>query len=84
MTATILWINAPFMAIAFALWVGVPMWLVLRHPDRHPGETRVVPEYLKHHPHFKHHPAVAPVAGPAPVRRERWEDTAGHELQPAP
>jgi len=26
------------LAIPFlALWIGVPMWLVLRHPDRGPG-----------------------------------------------
>ncbi|MGH8961472.1 MAG: hypothetical protein ACRDWT_09720 [Jatrophihabitantaceae bacterium] len=46
MIAEFLWINIPLMALAFALWVGVPMWLVLRHPDKDPGETRTVPGYL--------------------------------------
>jgi hypothetical protein len=48
MTAEFLWINIPLMVLAFALWVGVPMWMVLRHPDRHPRETRAVPAYLQH------------------------------------
>ncbi|HLH81815.1 MAG TPA: hypothetical protein VKV38_00985 [Trebonia sp.] len=47
MTAEFLWINIPLMVLAFALWVGVPMWMVLRHPDRHPRETRTVPVYLR-------------------------------------
>ena len=47
MTAEFLWINIPLMAIAFALWVGIPMWLVLRHPDEDPRKTRTVPVYLR-------------------------------------
>ncbi len=46
MAVEFLWINVPLMALAFALWVGVPMWMVLRHPDRHPQETRTMPAYL--------------------------------------
>jgi hypothetical protein len=47
MTAEFLWINIPLMALAFALWVGIPMWMVLRHPDKDPRETRLVPAYLR-------------------------------------
>jgi hypothetical protein len=47
MTAEFLWINIPLMALAFALWVGIPLWLVLRHPDKDPRETRTVPAYLR-------------------------------------
>ena len=47
MTAEFLWINIPLMTLAFALWVGIPLWLVLRHPDRDPRETRTVPAYLR-------------------------------------
>jgi hypothetical protein len=47
MTAEVLWITIPLVVLAFALWVGVPMWIVLRHPDRRPGETRIVPVYLR-------------------------------------
>ena len=47
MTATFLWINIPLMVLAFALWVGIPMWMVLRRPDRDPRETRTVPAYLR-------------------------------------
>jgi hypothetical protein len=46
-TAEFLWINIPLMALAFALWTGIPLWLVLRHPDRHPRETRAIPLYLR-------------------------------------
>lgn len=45
MTVVFLWINIPLMVLAFALWVGVPLWLVLRHPDRHPRAA--VPAYLQ-------------------------------------
>jgi hypothetical protein len=47
MIAEFLWINIPLMVLAFALWVGVPMWMVLRRPDRDPRETRTVPAYLR-------------------------------------
>ena len=47
MSAQVLWMNIPLMVVAFGLWVGVPLWLVLRHPERHPGENRAVPAYLR-------------------------------------
>jgi len=28
--------NIPLMILFFALWVGIPMWLVLRRPDAGP------------------------------------------------
>lgn len=61
MTAEFLWINIPLMVLAFALWVGVPMWMVLRHPDRHPRETRTVPAYLRQRAEASARPAVLPV-----------------------
>ena len=47
MTAEFLWINVLLMALFFALWVGVPMWMSFKRPDRHPRETRTVPAYLR-------------------------------------
>ncbi len=47
MTAEFLWINIPLMALFFALWVGVPMWMIFKRPDRDPRETRTVPAYLR-------------------------------------
>jgi hypothetical protein len=47
MTAEFLWINTPFMALFFALWVGVPMWMIFKRPDRDPRNTRTVPVYLR-------------------------------------
>lgn len=49
MTAEFLLTNIPLMVLAFALWVGIPMWMIFRHPDRHPRETRTIPQYLRHH-----------------------------------
>jgi hypothetical protein len=35
--STMLWVNI-LLAIPFiALWAGIPMWLVLKRPDRKPG-----------------------------------------------
>jgi hypothetical protein len=34
MTWTLL--DIPLMVLFFALWAGIPLWLVLRHPDRKP------------------------------------------------
>jgi hypothetical protein len=50
MSAQVLWMNIPLMIVAFGLCVGVPLWLVLRHPDGHPRETRTVPAYLRMQP----------------------------------
>jgi hypothetical protein len=33
---TALLYNIPLMVLFFALWVGVPMWLVIRRPDTGP------------------------------------------------
>ena len=29
-------LNIPLMVLFFALWAGIPMWLVLKRPDRKP------------------------------------------------
>ena len=42
-----LWLNIPLMFIAFGLWVGIPLWIVARYPDRHPRLSRAVPAYLR-------------------------------------
>jgi hypothetical protein len=36
---TWLLLNIPLMVLFFALWAGIPMWLVRRHPDREPAFT---------------------------------------------
>jgi hypothetical protein len=46
MSALVLWINIPLMVLAFGLMVGIPLWMVLRHPDQHPKENRSMPAYL--------------------------------------
>jgi hypothetical protein len=47
MTGEFLWINIPLMTLFFGLWVGIPMWMIFKRPDRHPAETRTVPAYLR-------------------------------------
>jgi len=70
MTAEFLWINIPFMTLFFALWVGIPMWMIFKRPDRHPRETRTVPAYLR-----QRVPAALPVQEPvaAQATAERRE-----------
>jgi hypothetical protein len=31
--------NIPLMVLFFALWVGIPLWLVARRPDTGPSEA---------------------------------------------
>jgi hypothetical protein len=33
---TLLLANIPLMVLFFGLWVGIPLWLVTRHPDTGP------------------------------------------------
>ena len=35
------WMNIPAALVFFGLWSGIPMWLVLRHPDRGPAPLAV-------------------------------------------
>jgi hypothetical protein len=46
MSALVLWLNIPLCILAFGLMSGVPLWMVLRRPDRNPAETRSVPAYM--------------------------------------
>jgi hypothetical protein len=32
--------NIPLMVLFFALWVGIPMWLVVRRPDTGPDAAQ--------------------------------------------
>jgi hypothetical protein len=75
MTAEVLWITIALVVLAFALWVGVPMWVVLRHPDRCPPETRTVPVYLRQHAEARsgYRRLPAQRLAPAPGRDERCE-----------
>lgn len=55
-----MWLNIPLMVLVIAAVVGIPYWLVLRHPDqdaptlRRPARTARTP-------------AKAPAGGPAEV-----------------
>lgn len=71
MTAEFLWINIPLMALFFALWAGVPMWMIFKRPDRDPRETRTIPAYLR-----KRATAAMPAQGRVPT----GEDAKSREL----
>ncbi len=62
MPALALWLNILFGAAAVGIIAGVPLWMVLRHPDRDPAETRSLPAYLR--------VQRIPPAGMASARRE--------------
>ena len=34
---TLLLLNIPLMVLFMALWVGIPLWLVHKHPDTKPA-----------------------------------------------
>jgi hypothetical protein len=44
-------LNIPLAALFFALWVGIPLWMVIKHPDTgptpaaEPALTRVPQRY---------------------------------------
>jgi hypothetical protein len=43
----VLLMNIPLMVLAFALWVGIPLWLVLRRSGWHgKPEARTLPAYM--------------------------------------
>jgi hypothetical protein len=43
---TWLLLNVPLMVLFVALWAGVPMWLVLKHPDTKP-DLAAVPAVMR-------------------------------------
>lgn len=47
MSALALWLTILLCVAAFGIIVGIPMWMVLRHPDRDPAGRRRLPAYLR-------------------------------------
>jgi hypothetical protein len=35
------WFNIPLAAVFFSAWVGIPLWLVFKHPDHAAGPVAV-------------------------------------------
>jgi hypothetical protein len=73
MTTQLLVMGIPMVLFVFGLWVGVPLWMVLRHPDRDPRETRTVPAYLRNR-------GIAPAAFPAQRQAPERDDAERREL----
>jgi hypothetical protein len=57
-TATLLAINIPLMLLFFGVWSGIPLWMVIKHPDREPEGQQALPAYLRV-------PATRPASAPA-------------------
>lgn len=72
MTGAFLWINISLMVLFFGLMVGIPAWMTVKRPERHPRETRTVPAYLRQEPVRADTPAHEQWS-PARVRVERRE-----------
>ena len=75
MTATILWITIPLVALALALWSGIPLWMTFRHPDRDPRETRTLPAYLAYSAHRRD--VVRPALEPEVAEQNRERELVG-------
>jgi hypothetical protein len=58
------WLDVPLAALFFAAWSGIPLWMVLRHPDRRDEPATGVP-------------AQAIQAGPADLQAQRVPDGSG-------
>jgi hypothetical protein len=67
-TATALAIIIPLAVLFMALWTGIPLWLVFKHPDRGPEATRTVPAYRRTQPAQSAQPAALPAQAAQPTR----------------
>jgi hypothetical protein len=47
---TWLFMNIPLMIVFFALWVGIPLWLVLRSRDTAPNSAQATIRQFPHTP----------------------------------
>lgn len=72
MLALTLWLTVLLAAAATGIIVGLPLWMVLRHPDRDPAESRRLPAYLE--PQVETVPADRPIP---PARDGRERELAG-------
>jgi hypothetical protein len=75
MTATILWVTIPLVALAFGLWTGIPLWMIFRHPDRDPREARTIPAYLADSAHRRD--VVPPALEPEVAEQHRERELVG-------
>lgn len=78
-TTTALAINIPLMVLFLALWTGIPLWLVLKRPDRGPAPAMTAPAYRRTWLAQPARPAQAAQAAqsgqsgqPAYVRAQAW------------
>jgi len=51
-TAIVVLVSIAAVVAAYALWVGIPLWMVNKHPDTPPDTT--LPQYLAGHEYELH------------------------------
>jgi hypothetical protein len=83
------WLNIPVATACFAAWCGIPLWMVVRHPNWGPE-----PGHGRHTGHSAQRPGLEPTfvlsgnpAGAATVGagtgRQGYPDREGEPGQPA-
>ncbi len=63
MSGTWLWIDIPLCALFFLAVCGIPLWMVIKHPDTGPNSDVKVG--------LDNGLVTPPVAGPQPARRRQ-------------
>lgn len=73
------WLNIPLMAIFFLAITGIPLWLVLRHPDTGPVPARAQAQRRPELPDNGQVPVPVRVPSPQaePARYAAARDLAG-------
>jgi hypothetical protein len=61
------WLNIPLAAAFVAVWTGIPLWLVLKHPDAGPHAAAAGPH--------------AAAAGPHAAAADRWQPSGDSRPQ---
>lgn len=82
----LVWANIPLMLLFLLAWAGIPLWMVLRRPDRAPDHARAHAYLRARAEHQRKAEPASPVtaevavmaaaATPATTRPGRWYPTA--------
>lgn len=85
MSALQIWLTILLCVIAVAAIAGIPMWMVLRHPDRDAAERRYLPGYLKRRQRVQtatSRPTWAPPSWAGNLRRDMFGRRGREESRP--
>lgn len=89
----LVWANIPLMLLFLLAWAGIPLWMVLRRPDKAPDHShahsylRAKADHLRHAEVGAAKPAqvtaMATAAAPTTPRRGSWRLAAPRGSMPA-